>query len=78
VTNRRLATLTAAVALAGAAALGTAGTSHADTSVADDEYWACAALDHVDVGTCLSNPLPDLRDYGSPRQLVRDLTGISG
>lgn len=41
------------------------------TLAVDEEYWACVALDHVEVGTCIENPLPDLSD-------VDDLEGLLG
>lgn len=82
--NRRLALLigacTAAFALTGA------GIAHADVLDGGDQpsvdveaaerYWACIAIDHVEVGACLSNPLPDLSEYPTVPDMVDDLTGV--
>lgn len=73
----------AAVAAALAGGFGVAG--HADaapvpeprdvpTAVAvDDDYWACLALDYVEVGMCLENPLPDLSEYPTVPDIVNGL-----
>ena len=39
----------------------------------DDDYWACLALDYVDVGMCLENPLPDLSQYPTVPDMLDDL-----
>lgn len=46
-----------------------------ERSEAGDQYWACLALDHVDVGTCVSNPLPDLSGYPTVPDLLDSLIG---
>lgn len=76
--RRRLA----AVAVAGAglalAAAGGASAAPAETvgpaSVAAG-YWACVAIDGVDVGTCLENPLPDLSGVPTVPDTVNGLLG---
>ena len=80
---RRLVLLVAAVAtVAGAAA----PTALADADVTKDpapvtvaqaeRYWACVAVGYVNVGTCVSNPLPDLSQYPTVPDTIHDLTGI--
>lgn len=39
-------------------------------------YWACVAIDHLHLGGCIDNPLPDLSDQPSVRQIVADATGV--
>lgn len=62
--RRRLILLAAAYA----AALGSFGAVSALTTAADTGpppaetvagYWACVAIDEVNIGACLANPLPD-------------------
>ena len=78
--NRRLVLLAAAVA--SVAALATPATANADTVSpgvdvqAAERYWACVAVDYVEVGTCVSNPFPDLSGYPTVPDLVHDLTGV--
>ncbi len=82
--TRRLALL--AGALTTAFALTGAGTANADLLDrtpdptidldAAQRYWACVAIDHVEVGACLSNPLPDLSKYPTVPDMVDDLTDI--
>lgn len=80
---RRLVLLVAAAAtVAGVAA----PTALADTDVTNDpapvtveqaeRYWACVAVGYVNVGTCVSNPLPDLSQYPTVPDTIHDLTGI--
>lgn len=82
--TRRIALLTGA--LAAAFALTGVGIAHADLldgphepSVdvpAGQRYWACLAIDHVEVGACVSNPLPDLSEHPTVPDVVDDLTGV--
>ena len=68
--RRRLAAVVVTAALAGG--LGSAHVASAD--VLDDGvdlrsakgYWACVAVDTIQVGTCLHNPLPNPNDWGQP------------
>ena len=65
--RRRLA----AVAIAAALAAGLGGAHVASAGPVDvhtprDRYWACVAVDTVDVGACVRNPLPDPNDLGRP------------
>lgn len=41
-----------------------------------ERYWACVAVGYVNVGTCVSNPLPDLSQYPTVPDTIHDLTGI--
>lgn len=72
----------ATIAVAGAAAGGLLVAPSADAEPvepvnvrASERYWACIAVDHVEVGTCLENPLPDLNDHGSLPAIVGGLLG---
>ncbi len=64
--RRRVAIVTTTLALLGGAAVATAGEASADPTPAQidyrvaDGYWACVAVDIVNVGTCIANPLPHL------------------
>jgi hypothetical protein len=40
-----------------------------------DRYWACLAVDHVEVGTCIENPLPDLSGYDSLPEIIARILG---
>ena len=71
--RRRLTVAAAAAVLAGG--LGAASHAHAADVSVDDDYWACAALDHVEVGTCVENPLPDLSGYPTVPDTLRQLLG---
>lgn len=81
--RRRLVLVLAAVA----ATFGTFGAVTAQASPVDaeapsvdttsKEYWACVAIDHVEVGACLENPLPDPSGLPSVRQAVYDATGVN-
>lgn len=77
-----------AVAVAVAALCAGAGSTHAamadtaqrsdgpiDIRSTKDRYWACLAVDHVEVGTCIENPLPDLSGYPSVPEIVAGLLG---
>ncbi len=69
-------------------ALGSFGAVAAQASPTDDvqppsvsattssSYWACIALDHVEIGACLRNPLPDPSGLPSARQVVYDASGV--
>lgn len=81
-----LATTAALLVAGGSVAAGVASADTAETVEptdvtqslrlrASERYWACLAIDHVDIGTCVENPLPDLNDYGSVPQIVGSLTG---
>ena len=62
-TRRRVAAVAIAAALA--AGLGGAHVASAgpvDVTTPRERYWACVAVDTVDVGTCVGNPLPDPND----------------
>ena len=66
-TRRRLA----AVAIAAALAAGLGGAHVASAGPVDvnsprERYWACVAVDTIEVGACLRNPLPDPDDWGRP------------
>lgn len=78
--RRRLGLVVAAAAVAG----GFGVASHATAAPAppavepaavtmSDDYWACVALDYVDVGMCLENPLPDLSEHRTVPDTVNDL-----
>ena len=76
-TRRRLAALAFAVALAGGAGTAAhAATGDVDT-VTDQQrrYWACLAIDHVEIGACLENPLPDPSGWPHPTDIVEDRVG---
>ncbi len=87
-TTRRTSALIAAGALALGSLGGVAAVAHADdasdtppavqpeVAPMTSGYWACVALDHVHVGACLENPLPDPSGLPSVRQVLFDLTGI--
>ena len=69
--RRRLAAVAVAAALA--AGLGSAHVASADllddgvdVRSAKERYWACVAVDTIQVGTCLRNPLPNPNDWGEP------------
>ena len=76
-----------AAAVAVAALCAGAGSTHAamaDTHSSDapvdirstkDRYWACLAVDHVEVGTCIENPLPDLSGYDSLPEIIAGILG---
>lgn len=84
--NRRLALFAAAIAamtalVAPAAQADTASPTESreipEVSVQQAErYWACVAVGYVDVGACVSNPLPDLSQYPTVPDTIHDLTGI--
>lgn len=40
-----------------------------------DRYWACVAVDYVEIGTCIANPLPDMSAYPSVPEIVDSLLG---
>ena len=46
-----------------------------DINSTKDRYWACLAVDHVEVGTCIENPLPDLSGYESLPEIVAGILG---
>lgn len=46
-----------------------------DVQTAQERYWACVALDHVHVGTCLENPLPDVSGYPTVPDTLRRVLG---
>lgn len=80
--RRRLVLLLASTALAS----GTFGAiaAHAEPSVpaptvnsTSGDYWACATLNYVDVGTCVRNPLPDPSTVPSVRQVIYDVSGVN-
>ena len=80
--RRRLVLLLASIALAS----GTFGavSAHAEPSApaptvdsTSGRYWACVALNWVDVGTCLRNPLPDPSTVPSVRQVIYDVSGVN-
>lgn len=35
------------------------------TSLSSEDYWACVALDYVEVGACVGNVFPDPTEYGT-------------
>lgn len=70
--RRRLALALSAAALAGGVA--TAHVAQADTATVDKRYWACLAIDHVEVGACLDNPLPDPREWPTKDEIVDSVT----
>ena len=78
--RRRLGLVAAAAALAGGVGLADHATAEldpvepVDVTVSDD-YWACLALDYVEVGTCIENPLPDLSGYPTVPDTLRRLLG---
>jgi len=77
VTRRRLA-LVASAAVLGLATFGataapadTAGSSQGViTRASSDGYIACVAVDVVQVGTCVRNPIPDPRTLPRPGDLL--------
>lgn len=84
--QRRLGLVAAAAALAGGLGLAelssvanaTAGSEPiepVDVAVSDD-YWACLALDYVEVGTCIENPLPDLSGYPTVPDMLHRLLNV--
>lgn len=46
------------------------------TVTAAERYWACVAVDHVEVGACLGNPYPDLSQHPTVPELVERVTGV--
>jgi hypothetical protein len=84
-TRRRRIAAAIAIAAVACGGLGSAHVAMADTGDAPvdvrstrDRYWACLAVDHVEIGTCVENPLPDMSEYPSVPEMVdqvlRDLT----
>lgn len=72
--TRRIGIL--AVTAFGLGTLGAAGHAVADPAVevpVNDEYWACIAIDHVEIGTCVENPLPDLGEAQTIEDVVEAL-----
>ena len=66
----------ALAALAAPSAQATTGGQSRQAVATMGDYWACLALDHVEVGTCLENPLPDPSQWPPLQQIIKDLTGI--
>lgn len=83
---RRLVLMAAAAAAVAGVAAPTALADTDVTNVTNDpapvtvaqaeRYWACVAVGYVNVGTCVSNPLPDLSQYPTVPDTIHDLTGI--
>lgn len=75
--NRRIAFTAAALGLALGGGVATASASTADglapTTTTSGDYWACVAIDHVEVGACFGE-LPDLTDYGTLPGIVGGVT----
>lgn len=81
--RRRVATVTLAAALVGG--LGGAHVAASDSGAGDavegvevraaKDYWACVAVDHVNVGACVENPFPDLSQYPTVPELLDQLLG---
>ena len=78
-TRRRLTAVAVAAALLGG--LGTAHVAAADSGAEEpvdvrsmkEKYWACVAVDHVEIGACIENPFPDMSGYPSVPQLLDQL-----
>ena len=86
-TRRRIAAAIATTAVL-CGGLGSAHVAMADTGdepvdirSTRDRYWACVAVDYVEIGTCIENPLPDMSAYPSVPEMVdrvlRDITRSS-
>lgn len=80
--KRRLCLIAAVAALAGgltsahvASADPVDGLDGVDVRAERERYWACVAIDHVEIGACLSNPLPDLSRYPSVPEIVNGVLG---
>lgn len=78
--RRRLGLVAAASTLVGGFGLAEAATAQSEpverTNVAvSGDYWACLALDYVEVGACLENPLPDMSGYPTVPDTLRGLLG---
>ncbi len=64
--RRRVAVVVTALLALGGAGVTTAADASADPAPSQveyrvaDGYWACVAVQNVDVGVCLANPLPHL------------------
>ncbi len=64
--RRRLALVATALVTLGGAAVAMAADASADPAPSQveyrvaDGYWACVAVQRVNVGACLANPLPHL------------------
>lgn len=67
--NRRLAIVIASAL----AVVGGVGASQAQAgpdldapvTTLSSDYWACVAVDYVEVGACVGNVFPDLTEYGT-------------
>ena len=73
--RRRLAAIAILAALAGGA--GTAAQAATGDTVTEQQrrYWACLAVDHVEIGACLENPLPDPSGWPHPTDIIEDQVG---
>ena len=75
--RRRIAALVAGVALAGGggSVAHAAATDDVSVNQTQERYWACLAVDHVEIGTCVKNPYPDPSTWPHPTDIVEGVVG---